>query len=582
MRLLSRLPLRALLTVPFIGLVMLLVLVIGLLSYRAGSQALDMWSEQLLVETVTRIEQSVTHHVSGSGAVLEAAFPVDLAGPALIADNVAALRSRFWAATAIHRDLNNYAYYGDRDGHFFGLYRHQGDAAELRLRGDGHSPRQIFPFRGIDGPLGTPTLEKRIFEPRERPWYRAAEALPGHVWTPVYLDFRTLELVATRARRVMDREGRLRGVVATDVSLRSLNEIVSKLKISENGVALIAEPDGSLIGVSRGNYLEETSDGTKRRMSAKNSPDPLVAATFRAVSEMSAESAGGAARAADIEMPNGDIVQVGYSRMRDGAGLDWVVMVAVPRNDFVQRVRASFTQSLWLGALAALLVALIGSLVLRTIVGELRALADAAHKIGRGETWIPPASARRDELGDLARSFVEMQARLSTDQLTGLSNRAAAVKRIGDRIRHQRRGRDARPFALLFIDADRFKSINDQLGHDVGDRMLQELGQRIRHAVRTTDLVARYAGDEFLVLIDDVASRDEGERLRAAMEARLREPVNWLPPEQAKLTGSGASIGLAIFPEDGDDVDTLVRVADHDMYRRKTNRPCLETVPMPD
>ena len=571
MRVLSRLPLRAMLTLPFIGLVLLLALVVGLISYKAGREALDTWSEQLLVETVKRTEQAVALHISGSAAVLEAAFPSGMAAPTSIADDIDALRTRFWLATSVHRDLNNYAYYGDEQGRFFGLWRHSGDAGELRLRTTGAGPRRIFHFTGIDGPLGEPEIEARIFEPRERPWYQAGQSAPLHTWTAVYIDFRRKELVATRARRVPGRNGEFQGVVATDLSLGRLDDFVKRLTLSPNGVALIAEPDGRLIGVSKGPHLLDEGDGQPHRLDARDSPDPLVAATFRAVSSaLPASAAGNGARAAHFQLDDGRVIQVGYSRLLDDAGLDWLVMVAVPRDDFIQRVTRSFRQSLLLGVLAAVAVALLGLWVLATIANELRALAAAASRIGSGDLSTPPSTDRRDELGDLARTFADMQSRLLTDQLTGLSNRTAALKRIENRIQGCRGDADPKPFALLFVDADGFKTINGRLGHEGGDRMLRELGRRIRESVDAADLVARYAGDEFLVMIGEIGSRAQAESRRADIEARLRRPVGWLSPEQARSIRGGATIGLALFPEDGRDVDSLIRIADQDMYRRKS------------
>ena len=572
MRILSRLPLRAMLTLPFIGLVLLLALVIGLLSYNAGREALDTWSEQLLLETVKRTEQAVALHVSGSAAVLEAAFPTGVPAPAAIRDDIEALRTRFWLATSVHRDLNNYAYYGDRNGHFFGLWRDPGanSDAELRLRLDNRGPRQIFRFSGINGALGSPETETRTFEPRERPWYQAGESAPLHTWTSVYIDFRLKELVATRARRVPDQAGRFHGVVATDLSLRRIDEFMKRLSVSPNGVALIAEPDGQLIGVSKGPHLLDEGQDRPRRLSAADSPDRLVAATFRAIANRPDSQERRDARTAHFRLDDGEVIQVGYSRLKDEAGLDWLVMVAVPRSDFIHQVSQSFRQSLGLGALAAIGVALLGLWVLATIANVLQALAAAARRIGDGDLSTPPSTDRNDELGELARTFADMQARLLTDQLTGLSNRTAALRRIEDRILGQRRSGDPRPFALLFIDADDFKAINDRLGHEVGDRMLRELGLRIRDSVRATDLVARYAGDEFLVLISEIDSRPEAEQIRTEIERRLREPVPWLPPAEAALVRTSASIGLAVFPDDGRDVESLIRFADQDMYRRKS------------
>jgi len=567
----ARLSLRTLLTVPYVLLVLALAAIIGALSYGAGRDAVNTWSDQLLVETVNRIEQAVDRHVAGSAAVLEAAFPHGVSAPQSVRGDMAALRTRFWLATSVHRDPNNYAYYGDRQGRFFGMWRHSKNEAELRLRTQGKGPRSIYRFSGISGPLGPPVVERRIFEPRDRPWFKAGQTTTLHTWTSIYLDFKTHELVATRARQVNNSAGDFEGVVATDLSLRQVNKFLQRLALSANGVAMVVENDGQLIGVSRGSNLATTSDGSNARLNAADSSDAFVAATYRAVSGMltADQRHTDTPRTQVFDGPDGAPVQVGYSRLRDDAGLDWLVMVAVPRSDFLHKVEVSFQLAIGMAALAAICVLLLGSWILGTVTNELRALADAAQRVGDGDLETPLVSLRTDELGQLARSFSNMQSRLLTDQLTGLSNRTAVIRRIEERIAQHRRRGDARPFVVLFVDFNRFKQINDAYGHDVGDLVLQELAQRLRQGARALDIAARYAGDEFVILLDTVEHRREGEVARQHLEATLREPLATLIAMDKPHASAGAAIGMAIYPDDGQDVDTLIRRADADMYRRK-------------
>lgn len=565
----SRLSLRTLLTVPYVLLVLALAVIIGALSYFAGRDAVNTWSDQLLLETVSRIEQAVDRHVAGSAAVLEAAFPRGVSAPESVQDDMAALRTRFWLATSVHRDPNNYAYYGDRQGRFFGMWRFSEDEAELRLRTQGDVHRSIYRFNGISGPLGAPVVERRIFEPRERPWFKAGQDKSTHTWTSIYLDFKTHELVATRARRVDNSAGEFAGVVATDLSLRQVNNFLRRLNLSPRGVAMVVEDDGKLIGVSRGPNLATMPDGQNARLNAADSSDAFVAATYRAVSNMITTDQRDMPDTQVFDGPDGKPVQVGNSRLRDDAGLDWLVMVAVPRDDFLHKVEVSFQIAIGLAALAAACVLLLGLWILGTVTSELRVLADAAKRIGDGDLETPLVSMRTDELGQLARSFSYMQSRLLTDQLTGLSNRTAVIRRIEERIMQHRRRGDARPFVVMFVDFNRFKQINDTYGHDVGDQVLQELAQRLRQGVRTLDIVARYAGDEFVILLDTVEHRREGDIARQHLEARLREPLTTLIALNKHHESAGAAIGMAIYPDDGQDVDSLIKMADADMYRRK-------------
>jgi len=569
MKLLSRLPLRALLTLPYVALVLGTAIVIGVLSYAAGRDAVDNLSGQLLTETVHRIEQAVEGHVSGSAAVLEVAFPKGIPAPESISEELPSLRTRFWLATSVHRDPNNYAYYGDRDGRFIGLWRSSEPDAELRLRPTGVGPRDIYHYSGIAGDLGKPDVETRVFEPRERPWYKAGAANALQTWTSIYIDFKLQELVATRARRVNDRNGAFKGVVATDISLRQVTSFLQRLALSSNGVAMVLEKDGNLIGVSRGEHIRKQPDGTNVRLNAADSSDPLVAATYAAVRGLADTSADSLPHTTVFSAPDGARVQVGYARLTDEAGLDWLIMVAVPRQDFLRGILANFRRTVLLAAVAALVVMLTGMLVLSTVTRELRQLAAAARRVGQGSTAPFNESGRKDELGDLSRSFAEMQRRLLTDPLTGLANREALIRRVEDRIVQQRRRGDPRPFGVLFIDINHFKKINDEFGHDIGDAVLQELAQRLSAAVRADDLVARFAGDEFLVLLDSIDRREDAERVCATLEEVLRQPLERLTGSSTLVPALGAAIGVAVYPEDGQDVETLLRHADQHMYTRK-------------
>lgn len=565
MHLFRWLSLRQLLTLPYVVLVLGLAVVLGLLSYRTGRDAVDELSERLLAETVGRISRAVDQHLDGSSRVLDIAFPPGEPAPGEIEPQVEALRMRFWLATSVHRELNNYAYYGDEQGRFFGLWRDGGDSAELRLRLQGEGPRTLHRFDGPHGALREGQPEARIFEPRQRPWYQAAKAHPGDTWSPIYIDFRTQELVTTRARQVMDAEGRLAGIVATDVSLRQLSEFVQSLQPSANGIAFVVEPRGGLIATSRGAHLRRAPDGAAQRLDASTAEDPLLASTYLQVRALIDEAGDAAAtRSTRIDGPDGSSVQVAYARLRDNAGLDWIIAVAVPRSDFLHKVTTNLYQSIALALLAALAVVGVGWISLGVVSRDLRAIAVAARQIGEGHFDTPLRVERNDEIGDLAQSFATMRHKLATDRLTGLANREATMRRIGDRIDRHRRAKDDQPFALLFLDVDGFKAVNDQFGHGAGDQVLRELARRMADGVREGDLVARWAGDEFLIVLDGVGDLTVARRVADQLEARLAEPI-----DAARGAPVGVSIGLALYPRDGDDVPSLIQQADADMYRRK-------------
>lgn len=575
MNLMSRIPLRQMLTVPYVILVLLAAAIIGLLSYRAGHDAVNTLADQVLSETVNRIAQAVDKHIAGSEAVLETAFPRDIPGPSAIQHELESLRTRFWLATNVHRNPNNYAYYGNRAGHFFGLWRYSETEGEVRMRTDSVSPRSFYKVTTLRGEPKNLAMEERVFEPRERPWFTAAQRAAGHVWTGIYIDFKTQELVATRARRVNNAAGDFEGAVATDLSLQHLNDFLKGLKLSANGFAFIVEEDGNLLATSRGPHLRANAGQEQGRLKAAESNDPWIAATYhilRALTQKAGDVAG--TRTSSFTGPDGAIVQAGYARLRDAAGLNWIVAVAVPRDDFMHKVTGNVHRTAWMALVAALLIAAIGWAILMLVTRDLRQLTAAARDVSEGRLKSMLPVGRKDEIGELAQSFERMQEHLRTDRLTGIADRPAILRRIDERIMRHRRLDDNRPFAVLILDLNEFRRINDQYGIEVGDRVLIEIARRLQTHLRDSDLAARFGGDGFAVFLDNVANRPSAEAARDKLEQLLAEPLHTLEgiaPEPVTLV-TGAAIGVALYPEQGSDLQTLLRRADEDMWRRKQAR----------
>ena len=332
--LLRSLSLRQVLTLPYVLVVLTVTLVIGGLSYNAGRHAVDELSGQLLRETTARIAAATKTHIAGAKGVLEAAFPVGVQPPAdWDAADIAALRERFWIATSIHRNPHNYAYYGDQQGRFFGLMRHADDSAELRLRPSGQGVRELHAFNGIHGALGPAQPETRVFEPRERPWYQLGLQAASNTWSPIYIDFRSQELVTTFVRRVPVGDAPATGVVATDLPLQRISEFLHQLELTPNAVAMVVEPDGQIIGMSAGDPVQRDASGQYTRVHAERAGNALAADAFRSLRAFIGKDS--EPRTAAFRNEQAQTIQVGYTHLRDEAGLNWWVVVAVPRADFM-------------------------------------------------------------------------------------------------------------------------------------------------------------------------------------------------------------------------------------------------------
>jgi diguanylate cyclase (GGDEF)-like protein len=162
----------------------------------------------------------------------------------------------------------------------------------------------------------------------------------------------------------------------------------------------------------------------------------------------------------------------------------------------------------------------------------------------------------------LSRQKQEMEHMALHDALSGLPNRNLLTDRLNTLVEMSKR--HGTRFALVMIDLDGFKDINDSLGHDAGDTLLRAIAQRLGGCMRSVDTVARVGGDEFVLLLDGLdthASREICERVAA----EIARPV---PFRDADVC-VGASIGIAVFPDHGNDAETLTCNADHAMYAVK-------------
>jgi diguanylate cyclase (GGDEF)-like protein len=149
------------------------------------------------------------------------------------------------------------------------------------------------------------------------------------------------------------------------------------------------------------------------------------------------------------------------------------------------------------------------------------------------------------------------------DELTGLPNRNTLVDRIGQSIKKS--SRDKEKMAVLFLDLDRFKNVNDSLGHTVGDQLLQQVASRLYSTLRNNDTISRNGGDEFVVVMEELADTNEAIHVSKKIISKLTETFEIL----SHKIHLGVSIGISIYPTDGETPLVLLRNADTAMYRAK-------------
>jgi diguanylate cyclase (GGDEF)-like protein len=219
--------------------------------------------------------------------------------------------------------------------------------------------------------------------------------------------------------------------------------------------------------------------------------------------------------------------------------------------------------------IAAFAVALLATLgVLLATRRQLKAAKCELQEIAsKHEDFLDKASHGQAIQRKVEAQLMEKQQRLDRlahhDQLTGLPNRLFLAAHLPIAMEESRKTRI--PLAVLFLDLDRFKHINDTHGHEVGDKLLQEVAQRVRDAVRAEDIVVRMGGDEFVVILSKVRSTEQANETASRIVKGLSVPL----VIAGKPLVTTVSIGLSVFPRDGEDVGALLRHSDTAMYQAK-------------
>lgn len=227
------------------------------------------------------------------------------------------------------------------------------------------------------------------------------------------------------------------------------------------------------------------------------------------------------------------------------------------------------------------LALILSALTSRFVTGPLHDIVGAIRRFSKEHVISALPLTRNDELGLLSRSFNDMQTEIMAhllelnesrkaldhlarhDVLTGLPNRRMFFDRLEHAIANSRRS--GRKLAVLFVDLDHFKEINDRLGHTIGDAVLVGVANLLKSSVREVDTVARLGGDEFVILLDTL---DDPQNVRSIVQKLHDRFQSAMPIEQHNIHVR-ASMGVSLFPDNGKDADELMQNADQAMYRSK-------------
>lgn len=198
------------------------------------------------------------------------------------------------------------------------------------------------------------------------------------------------------------------------------------------------------------------------------------------------------------------------------------------------------------------------------LINQLHGVRSVEMRVGPIEWRGEPAHllSLRD-ITEQTRLLEQLERVANFDFVTGLPNRAQFSQHLKQAVKESRR--HGATVALLFIDLDDFKDVNDEHGHGVGDAFLKLVGERLSALLREVDSVARLGGDEFAVLLTHLQHAEEAELVAGKIVESLSRPFEIT----GRVINCGASVGIALFPDDADDADALLRLADVALYQAK-------------
>ena len=535
-------------------------------SIQAGTDAVNSLTQRVMLNMIERIGNDNEHQLNEAVRALETIAPdaVNLDQKQIFHADPNSLEQRLWSTGSQYAKLTGYLYFAGSDGSFIGLHRVDGKHIHLFSRSADDPVRREYLIQkpGDRSQL----IGQSEYDARTRPWYLSAVDRDTPVWSEIYNNFSNHEPMVTLAKAVYQSEHRLVGVAGIDITLKSLSEYLRTTHISEHSVAYIVDANGFMIASSGNDQPYNIFNEQPKIKLAENMADPLIRQSFISVIRDQIIAPVSTVAATQTFNLNGEQVDVAYAALGNKSGLNWISVIAVPRSDFMGGINRSVLQSILIVAIFIILALIIGLSTIEHMLKDIRQLTDAALKVGNGEPLPRLHIHRKDEIGNLVQTFIEMENKLRFDRLTQVNNRDFLIAQIEYLQRHALQNPDDRiNFTLLFLDLDKFKAINDGYGHAAGDQLLIVIAARLKAAVRETDTVARFGGDEFVVLLNGTSSTLDIQTTVDKIHALVEQPIAL----SDHLVSIKVSIGWSIFPSEALTYSRLIDIADARMFSSK-------------
>lgn len=416
-----KIPLRLVLLVPFLMQIFAAVGLTGWFSVRNGQKAIEELASKLMVEVAGNVGQRVQTFADTPHIFLQI-NQAAISTNTLDLKNYSQLQQNFWYQTGISPAVT-YIYYGNEQGEFIGVWRELSGRVTFRIRTELSAPNREIYLLDDSGNLGE-LIKVQEYDPRARPWYKAAVKAGKPTWSSIYPFVLPPSLGITPVVPIYDRDGKLEGVFAVDITLSGIGKFLRGLKVSESGKVLIIERSGEMVASS--STIEEPfikTDKEETRLKATESKELLIREGVK-ILQQKYQNLDRIEKSTqlvfDIEGKR-HFLQV--SPLQDGRGLDWLMVVVIPEADFMEHIEANTRITIVLCSIALAGATVLGLITSSWIGKPILELSKASAKLAfaaRSVSGLSKEDALNSELegssiGELAvlaESFKEMAEKL--------------------------------------------------------------------------------------------------------------------------------------------------------------------------
>ncbi|MEM9088553.1 MAG: ATP-binding protein [Cyanobacteria bacterium P01_F01_bin.53] len=404
-----KLSLRTTLVLSLVLQIMAAVGLTGWLSFRNGQKAVQQLGEQISDEVTDR----VANHID---AVSDAPYQLLQVNVAAVRtgnfdlDDYGAMGRFFWAQTQIAGAVP-YIYFSNPDGDFVGVWQESESLTTLRLRDETTAPRRKM-YALDDKGRPQELVNEDIYDPRSRPWYQAAVTAKQHTWSPIYTFATPPSLGITQAVPIYDRDQKLRGVFAVDLTLSDISKYLRQIQVSESGQVFIVERSGDMVASSVSETPFIKTGATEERLPAVESRNSLIRNTTQhLLTQFEAIENIDQAQQFTFEIDGAPhFLQV--TPLTDDRGLDWLMVVVIPKSDFTAQIDANTRDTILLCVIAFAIATMTSIAIARWISAPVMRVAQASDKLAQGQLdqSIDPSPIR--DIDMMAASFNKMARQL--------------------------------------------------------------------------------------------------------------------------------------------------------------------------